>query len=48
VNNFEEVEAALSELSMYKKLLIVTDYVSGMTDRFAVDLYHKLSGLRLF
>ncbi|MGH9503153.1 MAG: hypothetical protein ACRD20_09910, partial [Terriglobales bacterium] len=25
----------------------VTDYVSGMTDRFAVQLFQSLSGIRL-
>lgn len=33
--------------SVYKKLLRVTDYVSGMTDRFAVNLYRKLRGMSL-
>lgn len=33
--------------SPYKKLLLVTDYVSGMTDRFAVNLYRKLMGVSL-
>ena len=28
----------------YCKLLLVTDFVSGMTDSYALDLYKKLSG----
>lgn len=35
------------KLSRYQRVLAVTDYVSGMTDTFAVELYQKLSGIRL-
>ena len=31
--------------SRYGWLLCVTDYVSGMTDNFAVDLYRRLKGI---
>jgi dGTPase len=31
--------------SAYERLLAVVDYVSGMTDNFATDLYKKLSGI---
>lgn len=34
-------------LSPYQRALAVTDYVSGMTDSFAVELYQTLSGIRL-
>lgn len=37
----------LEELSTYQRVLIATDYVSGMTDGFAVDLYQKLTGIRM-
>jgi dGTPase len=37
----------LSLMTPYERLLAVTDYVSGMTDRFAVNLYQRLSGIRL-
>jgi dGTPase len=37
----------IEQLSTYQKILAVTDYVSGMTDSFAVDLFQKLSGIRL-
>lgn len=32
---------------MYAKLLSVTDYVSGMTDVYALDLYRKITGMGL-
>ncbi len=35
----------LSSDDRYGWLLCATDYVSGMTDRFAVDLYRQLSGV---
>lgn len=35
------------KLSRYERVLAVTDYVSGMTDSFAVELFQKLSGIRL-
>jgi dGTPase len=37
----------LDSLSPYQRLLSVTDYISGMTDSYAVDLYQKLSGIKL-
>lgn len=38
---------ALARLSPYQRLLAVTDFVSGMTDSFAVDLYQRLSGTKI-
>lgn len=35
------------EMSPYMKLLAVTDYVSGMTDSFAVELYQRIRGISL-
>lgn len=35
------------ETDPYKRLLRVTDYVSGMTDSFAVALYKKIKGISL-
>ncbi len=29
---------------LYHRLLLVTDYISGMTDRFCQDLYHRMRG----
>ena len=43
----EDREVALARMSIYQKILAVTDYISGMTDSYAVDLYQKLSGIRL-
>ncbi|WP_052419697.1 dGTP triphosphohydrolase [Hyalangium minutum] len=38
---------AISNLTPYQRLLCVTDYISGMTDGFAVELYQRLSGIKL-
>lgn len=38
--NFEDV-------STYKKLLLITDFISGMTDTYAVNLYKELTGVKL-
>jgi dGTPase len=35
------------ETDPYKRLLRITDYVSGMTDSFAVSLYKKIKGISL-
>lgn len=37
----------LELMTPYERLLTVTDHVAGMTDRFAVQLYQRLSGIRL-
>ena len=34
-------------LNDYYKLRLIVDYVSGMTDKFALKLYQKLSGIRI-
>lgn len=31
----------------YEKILSVTDYISGMTDEFAISLYRRLTGIEL-
>ena len=36
-----------SEEDFYQKLLQITDFISGMTDSFAVSLYRKLKGISL-
>ena len=36
-----------SEEDFYAKLLQITDFISGMTDTFAVSLYRKLKGISL-
>ncbi len=35
------------ELGMYGKILSVVDFVSGMTDLYALDLYRKIKGISL-
>lgn len=37
----------LSSLDYYDKARIIVDFISGMTDSYAVKLYQKLSGMRL-
>lgn len=44
---YDTHEECLNVLSEYQKLLSVTDYISGMTDSYAIDLYQKLSGIKL-
>jgi dGTPase len=34
-------------LARYERVLAITDYVSGMTDSFAVERYQQLSGIQL-
>lgn len=31
----------------YYKLPLITDFISGMTDFYAIDLYRKLIGIEL-
>lgn len=37
----------LDELSIYDKLHLVVDYISGMTDSYAVNLYKELTGISI-
>ena len=30
---------------LYLRLLLVTDFISGMTDTYAKDLYQRISGI---
>lgn len=41
--NFKEED----ELDLYKKILKVTDYISGMTDSYAVSVFKKIKGISL-
>lgn len=36
-----------ASLTRYQRVLAMTDFVSGMTDSYAVELYQKLSGIKL-
>ncbi len=35
----------LSEEEKYKRILSVLDYISGMTDKYAINLYRKIKGI---
>ena len=37
-----------TEVDLYNQLLLITDYISGMTDSFALKLYKKLIGVKLY
>lgn len=45
--NNEKHKESLSELSLYDKLHLAVDFISGMTDSYAVNLYQDLNGIRL-
>jgi dGTPase len=34
------------DLTVYDKLKLVTDFIAGMTDTYALDLYQKLTGMK--
>lgn len=36
-----------NELRVYDKILLITDFISGMTDSYAVKLYKELTGVKL-
>jgi dGTPase len=38
---------SLQFMTQYERVLAVTDYVSGMTDGFAIQLFQRLSGIKL-
>ncbi len=40
-------DAKIDKLSDYYKLRIIVDFVSGMTDQFALDHYQKISGQKI-
>lgn len=43
----KEFKKCISETTMYDRLLLITDYISGMTDSYAVNLYRELLGVKL-
>lgn len=45
--SLRSINALVEGLNHYERLMAVTDYVSGMTDTFAVELFQKLSGIRI-
>ena len=42
INSFD-----IEKLSPYSKLRTIVDLISGMTDRYAISMYQRLSGQRL-
>jgi len=50
VDQFDRPDLAPGDhrrLTRYERVLAITDYVSGMTDSYAVDLFQQLSGIQL-
>ncbi len=45
-NGYEENDT-IQKLDDYYKLRIIVDFVSGMTDQFALNHYQKLSGQKI-
>jgi dGTPase len=43
----ETVDSLIRRLSPYSRMLSMTDFISGMTDRYAVDLYQRLRGMKI-
>lgn len=42
----KEVDGITNEIELlYRRILIATDFISGMTDGYAKMLYKKMSGL---
>ncbi|MDR4318643.1 deoxyguanosinetriphosphate triphosphohydrolase-like protein [Niallia circulans] len=46
-SNEGKLEVDFSELTLYNRLLLVTDFISGMTDGYAVNLHQELLGIKL-
>ncbi len=44
---FEEGKKEFSELNPYYKLRVIVDFITGMTDQFALKHYQKLSGQKI-
>jgi len=40
-------EEIITNLNQYERVLAITDFISGMTDSYLIELYQKLSGIRL-
>ncbi len=45
-NGFDELKG-ISDLNDYYKLRVIVDFITGMTDQFALNHYQKLSGQKL-
>ncbi|WP_394775768.1 hypothetical protein [Flavobacterium sp.] len=42
----KEIEQ-LSDWEKYERVLLVLDYITGMTDKYAINLYRKIKGLQV-
>ncbi|MHB8336111.1 MAG: dGTP triphosphohydrolase [Ignavibacteriaceae bacterium] len=47
VIEIETTQKEIYKLNDYYKLRLIVDYISGMTDQFALKLYQKLQGIRI-
>ena len=45
LNDYETSKTGDEAYDLYLRLLMVTDYISGMTDSYARTLYRELSGI---
>lgn len=41
------INQLINSLSVYQRILAITDYLASMTDRYAIELYQRLSGIKL-
>ena len=46
-SNSGNAEKDIAKLEIYDKIRLVVDFISGMTDSYAMHLYQELSGIRL-
>lgn len=46
-NKDSEFKLRIKELPLYNRLRLVVDWISGMTDKYALETYQKLSGIKL-
>ena len=44
-NDYKHSRTADYRMNLYLRFLMVTDYISGMTDSFAKNLYRELNGI---
>lgn len=42
----EDKDEQLDQMTVYERLHLVTDFISGMTDSYAVNVYQELSGIK--
>lgn len=48
LHNYDQnCQKNLSDISLYDKLHLAVDFISGMTDSYAVNLYKELTGISL-